>query len=1065
MLTLERHLDNISNNNDFELLKSIWVLNKKYIRNAQNAIIFNFPHYSLHESSHSNTIIRNIESLLGDERIAQLTPTDTWLILMAAHTHDLGMVIFNNALETKWKEDEFQKYLTSISKQSNDKDLREAAQLLFKLNSQEIQDFELDLTVALKIRKAVILVTADFFRVNHHIRSKEIILGNDAEFNNYLHGFSLTGIPNRFIVVLAEIAYGHGIGFYNVFDRLEYIADGFGGDKMHPRFIAYLLRLGDLLDVDDKRFSIFNERVFADSLPHTSQLHKEKHASVKHLLISPASIEVTVDCMSDEVYRVARGWFDWLQEEVKDQSREWSNIAPKYLTGLPPSISRGAIKILYKSSSPKIDLMNLRFEISNKKVFEMFEGSAIYDYAGFVFIREIVQNAIDASKIQIWKLVNNGYYDNLIRRELKLPQGSTHDEIIKSIDFYFDLPLEIWSNFIIDLKLDWNEVDLIISIQDNGTGISEDDLIRMTKKVGESRNYDEKFQKLKEHMPFWLKPTGAFGIGLQSLFMVSDTFTIQTKSEYEEPKEIQFYSAKNGEYCRITPNNINMRRGTKLIISINKDKFDDIFESKFSIEIINSYDWFDDDYKNVHIHKLISYILDEFKNIELLNVFINNKQIMKSIFLVDNYLELQNGVIHKREKEIIAYLYRKTIDNQTNIYRVFENLGVGSDFTLFFFNTLVENNQNRRHSTGSASKQFVRDIPVRENFPAYYKTSYLHIQWNFESPESDKLLNISRSKFIYKTKRKFDVIFLDNILPKALHIVVNLFEENIEPGEESVAIEFFHIHLTSLMVKLKVSKADLFYQNYTLPKSFATKPDLSDLEFINFFRANKILTISVQNHAIADSNTESIYDIYKELYQSHEYAIDLVLWDFDYFVPYLTVLMFKKTNYFKYISNERSVSISIYELKEDYTPLHTNESAYNQILKNINKLPKDIERRDYLPPIEKYWKQLAVNVPFDEFYFREQFYDNYIISPFKNSNQINDLILKIKAVKQSEENLEIKDHIRSQYLLRLLPDSLINFILSNSSYYNVTRTRESILEAYLSLIIDIISVDNFSINA
>ncbi|GAB2538308.1 HD domain-containing protein [Spirosoma aerophilum] len=1055
MLTLEQHLNNTSINNDFELLKSIWILNKKYLKNAQNAIIFNFPHYSLHESSHSNTIIRNIESFLGEERISQLTPTDTWLILMAAHTHDLGMVIFNNVLEKKWAGDEFQKYLKFLSNKSSDKDLRESAQLLSKLNDVENHIPKDNLTIALQIRKAVILVTADFFRVNHHVRSKEIILGEDIEFNKYLNGFSLTGIPNRFIVVLAEIGFGHGVNFYEVFDRLEFIADGFGGDKMHPRFIAYLLRLGDLLDVDDKRFSIFNEKVLADSLPNTSKLHKEKHASIKHLLIAPTSIEVTVDCMSDEVYRIARGWFDWLQDEVKDQSKEWANIAPKNLSGLPPTISRDGIKILYKSSEPKIGLMNLRFEISNKKVFEMFEGSAIYEYTGLVFIREIVQNAIDASKIQLWKLVENGYYDNLIRRDLKLSWDLLHDDLINNIKFYFDLPLEIWSNFLIDLNFYWDGESLRITIQDNGTGISEEDLIRMTKKVGESRSSDENFQKLKKQMPFWLKPTGAFGIGLQSLFLVSNTFIIQTKSEYEEGKEIQFFSAKNGEYCRITPTKIEMRRGTKIIININKDDFDNIFENKFPVQIINSYDWFDDDYKNVHIHRLIAYVLEEFQYIDLLNIYVNNKQIKKSTFLEEDYLEIQSSIICKREKDISAYLYKRNNNRQYNHFRLFEDLGIGSDFSIFFYNSLIQDGQNRRHSSGLINKQLVRDIPLEESPPSYYKTSYFKYIWNFESPESDKILNISRSKFIKKTKKKFDNIFLEKVLPKSLELIVKLFEENILPGEENTAIEYFHVHLTASMNKVTINQPEIFYKDFKLPNSFATKHDLSEVKYIDFFKANRLLSISADYRDPILNIVGAKHDTYKEITITNNYDIDLILWDFEYFSPYLKVLGFKKVEYYIYDSDKQSVSISIFEKSAAYVPLKCNEASIKQLLTNSIYSSEAHKRRDAIPPLEKYWKQLSVNEWFDGFLFHDNFTDNLIISPFRNSQELKSILSQI----DSSGTFDTNDLLRDKYLSSLIPNSLLEYVISKSPFTDVKRNPESVMESYYSLILDIISAN------
>ncbi|MFT3933942.1 MAG: ATP-binding protein [Chitinophagaceae bacterium] len=624
MYTLEKHLESTINENaQFEILNAIWKLNKKQLPLAQSAIAFNFPHYSLHEKSHSDTIIKNIESFLGESRIKSLSPTDTWMLLMAAYTHDLGMIVFNNAIEEKWLEESFQDYLSNIARSSNDKDLKSAAELLLEIQNAIIPTTTNKRNASLDIRRAVILITADFFRRTHPQRSSDMIKGKDTVFNKLVDNFNLTGVPGRFANCLGDIAYSHGIDFYSVLDSLEYQSDGFASDKMHPRFVACMLRLGDLLDIDDKRFNVFNEKVYGSALPHVSALHSEKHASTKHLLISPYSIEATVDCKTDEVYRVAREWFDWLKLEVENQSREWSKIAPENSLGMPPTISRDKLKVLFKSNIPKDQFLNLRFAISNKKVFEMFEGSAIYDNAEFVFLRELVQNAIDASKIQLWKTIQLGVYDFFIREHLDLPKDASHDDIIKAIIFPSDLPAQLLEGFQVDLSINWydeKKKHVLIQITDRGTGISESDLLRMTQQVGESRSNDKEYHKFRESMPYWMRPTGAFGIGLQSLFLLTPSFTVCTKTHDEPGKEIVFQSAKNGEYSRIVNDNLNMDRGTTVSIKIANETFDEIFSNTFNTAVIDNYDFFTDNFGGVYMHKMRAYIENELGLIKPLNV-------------------------------------------------------------------------------------------------------------------------------------------------------------------------------------------------------------------------------------------------------------------------------------------------------------------------------------------------------------------------------------------------------------------------------------------------------------
>ena len=92
--TLEEHLRFLSiEDKDYEILYSIWDLNKKNLTQGLSLISSSFPHYSIHDVSHSMTIIDNIQCFLGEERIKRLSATDTFLILMAGLTHDIGMIL------------------------------------------------------------------------------------------------------------------------------------------------------------------------------------------------------------------------------------------------------------------------------------------------------------------------------------------------------------------------------------------------------------------------------------------------------------------------------------------------------------------------------------------------------------------------------------------------------------------------------------------------------------------------------------------------------------------------------------------------------------------------------------------------------------------------------------------------------------------------------------------------------------------------------------------------------------------------------------------------------------
>ncbi len=91
---LEQHLTEICNiDAAYADLLSVWNINKKMCQDVLSTVVMNYPHYTKHDISHCETIITNIEMLLGENTIKNLSPTDTWLLLHAAYLHDIGMVV------------------------------------------------------------------------------------------------------------------------------------------------------------------------------------------------------------------------------------------------------------------------------------------------------------------------------------------------------------------------------------------------------------------------------------------------------------------------------------------------------------------------------------------------------------------------------------------------------------------------------------------------------------------------------------------------------------------------------------------------------------------------------------------------------------------------------------------------------------------------------------------------------------------------------------------------------------------------------------------------------------
>ena len=157
--TLEKHLKFLSEmDKDYELLYSIWGLNKQNLTQGLNLVSNTYPHYSKHDISHSMTIVNNIQCLLGEERIKRLGATDTFLILMACLTHDIGMILTYKVIEEEWKKNSFKELLLKLSS-SSDPIIEESARLL--LNCTNTDELNRDsFKWALEIKNAVIIINS-----------------------------------------------------------------------------------------------------------------------------------------------------------------------------------------------------------------------------------------------------------------------------------------------------------------------------------------------------------------------------------------------------------------------------------------------------------------------------------------------------------------------------------------------------------------------------------------------------------------------------------------------------------------------------------------------------------------------------------------------------------------------------------------------------------------------------------------------------------------------------------------------------------------------------------------
>lgn len=561
--SLEKHFEIACNRHPhLKLLESQWRFDQELISKALQNINTIFPHYSRHDASHSKQIIVNIERMLGD-KIKYLSATDTWLILEAAYNHDIGMVITQKQIEDM-NSVEFEDYVKSLN-EDKDHELHRFAKKWLK-----------EKAILPKKAKAhsffhnYIQLLAEWYRRKHPQNSAKIVrnplqeIGLDSPRNELL--------PNRLFQVVADICRAHGDDFDDVM-KLPHAEAGMASEDCHPRYVACLIRMGDLLDVDDNRFCPVMMSICGNHMPHLSHTHNEKHQSIKHLRLDSERIEVDSVCPNPDAYEVTHDWYSWLQKEYHNQTQRWNEIVPNKELGRLPTLTTPKVDIeepyliLEKGKKPN-------FKINQEAVLGILRSTGLYS-SKIDSIREILQNGVDATLQRIWledsKIVNDA-----------------HNPLDTSIQ-------NLYAKYPIEIKFEHKNDDIwTLEITDSGVGIDFDTLKFMLE-VGGSRKNKKKIKIIRD-MPKWFRPSGMFGIGLQSAYLLADKFTIISKSiNNNEILKIRFNKNKGSVVIKKVNKNILLDFGTKFVVDIKIKDFPDRISLPFGEQEIatrlNVYDF------------------------------------------------------------------------------------------------------------------------------------------------------------------------------------------------------------------------------------------------------------------------------------------------------------------------------------------------------------------------------------------------------------------------------------------------------------------------------------------
>lgn len=464
-----------------------------------------YSNYTDHGKNHSETILTNILRMFEEEELKKLSSFDIWLLLESAYLHDCGMYISREEAEKTLRDKNFISYLNEISEtpsHSMNKFLQ-----AFRIDKNKIyyNDLEYNIDIEYNMR----FLISSYRRRTHAQDFKNVVLNKNKL------------LPERTYYILSIISRAHGESFEEVM-KLPKKENGIGRELGHPRFIACLLRMGDLLDIDNNRISPSIVKNIFDIIPSDSKLHLKKHRSISHLWIDKEKIEIiaTIDCGKEsyEVAEITGNWFDYIREEYNNQLYNWKLIIPSNFNGILPRL--GELKIDIQDYEYIDSKHKPKFSVDTNNVLELLVGSSIYDKKESA-LREILQNSIDATYLRVFEERKE---EILEKQEISIKEIK---ELFKGKEIEVTIEKNTEKSKIEPEYNYWS-----ISIKDRGIGINKDKLKYLIK-AGSSYKDKAKIIQIND-MPNWLKPSGNFGIGFQSIFLLTDKVRIESKFLYTQ---------------------------------------------------------------------------------------------------------------------------------------------------------------------------------------------------------------------------------------------------------------------------------------------------------------------------------------------------------------------------------------------------------------------------------------------------------------------------------------------------------------------------------------------------
>ncbi len=483
-LTLIKHLKSIESpflpkiHEVYESVKDILNTRIQYV----------FPNYTLHNTGHSFRIMEYMSKLVQDYK--KLNELEITMLILSALLHDIGMAVSEEDVQSI-KNDDFPFCDIKFS----------AMKKLVKGNENlALQEY---------VRRIHSSLSARY--INKNLKDK----------------FSIPKLANLdFTNELSLVCESHTKDYDWIKQNLR-INEVRGDYRFNSQYIACILRLADILDIDGNRtpynlYKIISPKDYSDEEWKQHFIISNNDKVIYNELTQQKKIVFHGKSKSASIHRKILTYISWVENELKNSTILVNDMQSEY-------------NLIY-DTKPEVNIQTEGYTFSDykmtlefKAISSLLMGEKIYGNKT-LGVRELIQNSIDACRIR-------------------------EESEIRKQEFGED-------KFIPKIKVILDEKRNHVVFKDNGAGMSLEIIKKNFLNIGVSY-YNSVDFLLKD---FDYKPIGNFGIGFLACFMLSNDVKVITR-HYKSKNKYQIELEKANEWTSLTKTEDVEFFGTEVILN------------------------------------------------------------------------------------------------------------------------------------------------------------------------------------------------------------------------------------------------------------------------------------------------------------------------------------------------------------------------------------------------------------------------------------------------------------------------------------------------------------------